>query len=94
MWCNFTPLLHTHSNIHTNQAACGYTIKYLKPKPITRCMALWDKTLCTPTPQKFSHKHEGTNKGYMYITHIYPNESILWENGQRIRHYSKQALKH
>ena len=25
------PTAHTHSNIHTKQTACGYTMKYLKP---------------------------------------------------------------
>ena len=67
----FHPTTHTHSNIHTNQTAGGQTIKYLKP--ILRCKALCDKTLCTPIPQKFSHKCGGINQGYMHITNIYHN---------------------
>ena len=60
MWHNFTPQ-HTQTFHHSHQqTTCGYTTKYLKP--ITKCEALRDNTLCTPNTQNVSLNHEGTDK--------------------------------
>ena len=82
---------HTHSNIHTNQTAFRYTVKYLKPILGSRYYGIKHYT---HPPTKFSHNCEWTDPR-IHVHNKYIPQLISFV-GKRAKdgHYSKQALKH